>query len=66
MMMKAPTTGPDGAEAADQRHQHDFAGHRPVHVGERNVLRHEHLQRSGKARERARKDEDQQLVLVGL
>ena len=29
------------AEAAHQRHQHDFARHAPVHVGQRSILRHE-------------------------
>ena len=56
----------DGAEAADQRHQHDFAGHRPVHVGQRGVLRDEHLQRAGEAGQRRRQDEGEQLVVVGL
>src|SRR3954468_13613875 len=32
-----------GAETANQRHQHDFTGHGPVHVGQRSVLRDEYL-----------------------
>src|SRR3979411_868550 len=54
------------AEAADQRHQHDFARHRPVHVGERGILGNEHLQRAGKARQRSGQDIGEQLVLIGL
>src|SRR6201996_8597084 len=54
------------AQAADQRHQHDFARHAPVHVGERGVLRHEHFQRAGKACDGAGQDEGEHLVLVGL
>src|SRR3954447_13289421 len=54
------------SETADQRHQHDFAGHRPVHVGERGVLRHEHLQRAGETGQRAGEDEGEHLVLIGL
>src|SRR6266850_2842765 len=55
-----------GTETADQRHQHDLSGHRPVHVGERGILRHEHLERAGKARQRAGEDVGEQLVLIGL
>ena len=55
-----------GAEAADQRHQHDLARHAPMHVGERGVLRDEHFQRAGKARKRAREDEGEKFVLIGL
>src|SRR4051812_26893882 len=54
------------AETADQRHQHDFARHRPVHVGERGVLCHEHFQRTGEAGDGAGEDIGQELVLVGL
>ena len=56
----------DRTEAPDQRHQHDFARHRPLHVGQRGVLRDEHLQRAGKSGQRSRQDVGQQLVLVGL
>ena len=37
-----------------------------MHVGQRGVLRHEHLHRTGKTRQAARQNVGQELVLVGL
>ena len=65
-MTMAPTIGPNTVpKPADQRHQHDLAGHGPVDVGERGELEDDRLGRAGKAGERRREHEDHQLVLVG-
>src|SRR6185295_19150980 len=54
------------AHAAEQRHQHDLAGDRPVRVGERGEAEHDRLQRAGEAGDRGRKDEREQLVPVDV
>src|SRR5258705_5032623 len=53
------------AEAAEQRHEHHLAGHRPVHVGERRKLEDQGFRRAREARERRRKYEGKKLVLLG-
>src|SRR6266496_1600345 len=55
-----------GPHPAEERHQHDLAGHVPVHVGERLGLEHHRLERSGEPRERGRDDEGEQLVPVDV
>ena len=54
------------AHAAEQRHQHDLAGHAPMHVGQRRELEHQRLRRAGQACQRGREDEGQQLVAVDV
>jgi hypothetical protein len=56
----------DRAHAAEQRHQHHLARHRPVHVGQRGELEDERLGGAGQAGQRGRQHEGQQLVAVGV
>src|SRR5215218_2649412 len=54
-----------GSHAANQRHEHDFARHAPMHVGERGELEHDRLRGAGQSGERRREHEHHELVLVG-
>src|SRR6266536_1673477 len=56
----------DRAHASQQRHQHDLARHRPVHVGERGELEHDRLRGAGEPGERGRQHEREQLVALGV
>src|SRR6202008_2523180 len=54
----------DGSDTADQGHQNDVAGHRPMHIGQRGELKDNGLGRAGKAGQGSRQDEDDELVAI--
>ena len=53
-----------GAHAADQGHQDDEAGHRPVHVRQRLEAEHDGLRRARQAGQRGRQDEGDEFITV--
>src|SRR6185369_9903092 len=54
------------SHAAEERHQDDLAGERPVRVRQRREAEHQRLERAAQARQRRRQDEGEQLVAVDV
>ena len=62
-MISAPIDrAEDRSHAADQRHQDDFAGGGPMHVGQGGALRDDRLGRAGQSRQRGGQHESHELV----
>src|SRR4249920_357355 len=53
------------SHSPDERHENDFAGHAPMHIGERCELRYDGLGSSGHSGERGGQNKDGELVAGG-